>query len=111
MPRIDRFLTAMKQHGADAVRLGAGKPVRLARGGILQSVTKDALAESQVTALLKEIAAPGVAAQIGPEARLTFVYESPIGPIEVSLAPEEGGFGATLKPTGGGAASAAVPVA
>ncbi len=111
MPRIDRFLTAMKQHGADSLRLGTGKPVRLARGGVLQPVTKDPLTESQVTALLKEIASPAVAARIVAQARFTFAYESPIGPVEVALAPEEGGFGATLRSAGAvdGAAPAAAP--
>ncbi len=110
MPRIDRFLTAMKQHGADSLRLGTGKPVRLARGAVLQPVTKDPLTESQVTALLKEIASPAIAARIVAQARFSFAYESPIGPIEVALAPEEGGFGATLRSTGAGeAAPAAAP--
>jgi twitching motility protein PilT len=110
VPRIDRFLTAMKQHGADSLRLGTGKPVRLARGAVLQPVTKDPLTESQVTALLKEIASPAIAARIVAQARFSFAYESPIGPIEVALAPEEGGFGATLRSTGAGeAAPAAAP--
>jgi twitching motility protein PilT len=109
VPRIDRFLTAMKQHGADSVRLGTGKPVRLARGGVLQPVTKDPLTESQVTALLKEIASPAVAERIEAQARFTFAYESPIGPVEVALAPEEGGFGATLRSAVPGDGSTAVP--
>ncbi len=100
MPRIDRFLTAMKQHGADALRLTSGKPVRLARGSVLQPVTKDPLSESQLTALLREIAPPGIAAQMGAQSRLTFGYASPIGPIDVILAPEDGAAGAILRPAG-----------
>ncbi len=97
MPRLDRFLTAMKQHGADSLRLGPGKPVRLARAGVYQSVTKDPLTGTQVTGLLKEIASPAVAARIVAEAQFTFGYDSPIGPVEVTLAPEDGGCGATLR--------------
>jgi twitching motility protein PilT len=104
VPRIDRFLTAMKQHGADSLRLGAGKPVRLARGGVYQPVTKDPLTESQVTSLLKEIASPAIASRIVADAQFTFAYESPIGPVEVALAPEDGGCAATLR----AAAAAAV---
>ena len=88
MPRIDRFLTAMTQHGAEALVLGAGHPVRLSRGGQLQPVTKDPLTEVQVTGLLREIAPPEVAAQVGGGAGLTFDYASPVGPIAVALAPE-----------------------
>ena len=100
MPRIDRFLTAMTQHGAEALVLGAGQPVRLSRGGQLQPVTKDPLTEVQVTGLLREIAPPEVAAQVGGGARLTFDYASPVGPIAVALAPEGG---ATLRPSGAAA--------
>ena len=99
MPRIDRFLSAMTQHGADALVLGAGQPVRLSRGGQLQPVTKEPLTEIQVTALLREIAPPEVAAQVGGGARLTFDYASPVGTIAVALSPEAGGSGATLRPS------------
>lgn len=107
MPRIDRFLTAMKQHGADSLQLGAGKPVRLARGGVFQPVTKDPLTESQITSLLKEIASPAVAGRIVSDARFSFAYESPIGMVEVALAPEDGGCGATLRTAIAGAAAPA----
>ena len=105
MPRIDRFLTVMVQHGADALCLGAGLPVRLSRGGQLQPVTKDALTEIQVTALLREIAPPTVVAQVGSGSPLSFNYASPVGPIQVSLAPDDGGSSATLRPATGPAAS------
>ncbi len=97
----------MVQHGADALWLGAGQPVRLSRGGQLQPVTKDALTELQVTALLREIAPPAVAAQVGSGSRLSFDYASPVGPIQVSLASENGGSAAMLRPVG--AQSAALP--
>lgn len=97
----------MVQHGADALCLGAGQPVQLSRGGQLQPVTKDALTELQVTALLREIAPPPVAAQVGSGSRLSFDYASPVGPIQVSLAPENGGSTATLRPVG--SPSAALP--
>ncbi|HEV8355833.1 MAG TPA: type IV pilus twitching motility protein PilT [Gemmatimonadales bacterium] len=98
MARIDRFLTAMKQHGAELLELGTGFPVRLARGGVLQPVTRDALTEAQITALLKEIAPAALSAQIGPRAELSFDYESPVGTIGVTLAPKGGGSSATLRP-------------
>ena len=113
MPRIDRFLTAMVQHGADALCLGAGLPVQLSRGGQLQPVTKDILTEVQVTALLREIAPPTVAPQVGSGSRLNFDYASPVGPIAVSLGPDGGGSTATLRPAAAPATSnaGAAPVA
>jgi twitching motility protein PilT len=93
----------MKQHGGDALRLVPGKPVRLARGGVLQPVTKELLTEAQVMAFLREISSAAVTDRLGPGARLSFSYQSPIGPVEVTVAPEEGGAGATLRPAGVGA--------
>ena len=95
----------MVQHGADALCLGAGQPVQLSRGGQLQPVTKDALTEIQVTSLLREIAPPTVAPQVGAGTRLNFDYASPVGPIAVSLEPNGGGSSATLRPAAGPTAS------
>jgi twitching motility protein PilT len=97
----------MVQHGAEALYLGTGQPVRLSRGGQLQPVTKDVLTEIQITALLREIAPPTVAPQVGSGSRLNFDYASPVGPIEVSLAPDDGGSSATLRPAGGAATAPA----
>src|ERR1043166_1676227 len=88
----------MKQHGAELLELGTGFPVRLGRGGGPQPVTKDALTEAQITALLKEIAPAALSAKIGPQAELTFDYESPVGIFGVTLAPKGGGSSATLRP-------------
>jgi twitching motility protein PilT len=97
MPRIDRLLGAMMQQGADALRLVAGKPARLERGTALQALTAEPLTEAQVSALLQEIVPPDLAPQLGKEARLSFVYQSPVGLIEVTLAPEDGVGGATFR--------------
>src|ERR1044071_5544320 len=106
MPRIDRFLTARKQHGAEALQLGPGLPVRLARGGPLQPATREPLTDAQVTALIKEIAPAAVAGRVGSPDPLSFAYESPIGPIDVVLSPGDGGFGAMLRPKAAAAAPA-----
>ena len=97
MPRIDKLLAVLKQQGAEALRLGGGKPASLLRGGALQPVTKEPLSDAQVTALLKEIAPAAVASQLGAETRAEFVYESPAGAVTVNLAPDENACGATLR--------------
>src|ERR1041385_2362907 len=109
MPRIDRFLAAMKQHGADALQLGAGLPVRLARGGVLQPVTRDPLSDAQVPSLIRETARAAVAERVGSRDALTFEYESPIGPIDVMLAAGDDGYGAMLKPRAQPVAAAPAP--
>src|ERR1051325_6733735 len=88
----------MKQHGAEAVELGAGFPVRLSRGGVLQPITRDPLSEAQFSALLKEIAPAELAGQVGSQAPLRFGYASPVGAIEGTLEPKNGASTATLRP-------------
>ncbi|HET9276366.1 MAG TPA: type IV pilus twitching motility protein PilT [Gemmatimonadales bacterium] len=100
MPRIDRFLTAMKQHGGEALVLGAGAPIRVRRGADHHPLTKDALSQAQYIALLREIAPGDAAAKVGQEADLRFAYASPIGPVDVWF--DAGGTAATLRPAGAG---------
>jgi len=101
----------MKQHGAEALELGAGFPVRLSRGGVLQPVTRDILSAAQVTSLLKEIAPAELADQVGLPAALRFGYASPVGSIEVTLEPKDGGSTATLRPAAADESAAATPAA
>ncbi|MGH7561882.1 MAG: type IV pilus twitching motility protein PilT [Gemmatimonadales bacterium] len=109
MPRIDRFLTAMKQHGAEALVLGAGAPIQLQRGTGQHPITRDPLTQAQYVALLKEIAPPEAATRVGQAGELKFGYDSPVGPIEVAF--EQGGAAARLRATRAAVGSAAAPAA
>ena len=108
MPRIDRFLTAMKQHGAEYLVLGAGAPIQLQRGTGQHPITKDPLTQAQYIALLREIAPASAAAQVGQSPGLTFAYDSPVGRVEVAF--EEGGTSARVRALDAGSAPAAAPV-
>ncbi|HTL05452.1 MAG TPA: type IV pilus twitching motility protein PilT [Gemmatimonadales bacterium] len=96
MPRIDRLLGAIKQPG-DALRLAAGKPAQLERGAALHPLTADPLTEAQVNGLLQEIIPAELAQQLAGTARLQFAYQSPTGPIEVTVAAEAGVVSAVLR--------------
>jgi twitching motility protein PilT len=104
VPRIDRFLTAMKQHGAEYLVLGAGAPIQLQRGTGQHPITRDPLTQAQYVALLREIAPADAAGQVGQSPGLTFAYDSPVGRIEVVF--EEGGGTARLRVLDAGGASA-----
>jgi twitching motility protein PilT len=108
VPRIDRFLTAMKQHGADYLVLGAGAPIQLQRGSGQHPITRDPLTQAQYVALLREIAPPDAAGQVGQSPGLTFAYDSPVGRVEVAF--EQGGASARLRALDAGGAPAAAPV-
>jgi twitching motility protein PilT len=79
--------------------------------GLLRPVSREALDETQVSALIRELAPPAMAPLLGPQARLTFTYHNALGPVEVELAPENGGSAAVLRfRPGNGAAHASAAV-
>lgn len=97
MARLDRFLHALQTHGGDGLVLAAGHPVRMRhRGDQLKPVTREILEEAQVAALIRELAPPAMASLLSPQARLSFTYQAPMGLVDVELAPDNGGSGATL---------------
>ena len=107
MARLDRFLQALLAHGGDSLLLVAGQPVRLTHRGVARPVSKEVIDEAQVAALLRELAPPSVVPMLGPQARLSFSYQAPMGMVDVDLAPESGASGATLRfrrPAGAAAA-------
>ncbi len=107
MARLDRFLSAMKENGADSLHLAAGAPARLSLRGALRPATKDPLDEATVAGLLKEVAPPELAALLVPGAEVSFRYASPLGEVEVAVAPAGQGTGAVLRLAGGSAPAAA----
>jgi twitching motility protein PilT len=107
VPRIDRFLTAMKQHGAEYLVLGAGAPIQLQRGSGQHPITRDPLTQAQYIALLREIAPADAAGQVGQSPGLTFAYDSPVGRVEVAF--EQGGASARLRALDAEDAPAALP--
>jgi twitching motility protein PilT len=95
--RLDRFLQALLAHGGDSLVLVAGQPVRLTQRGVTRPVSKEIIDEAQHAALIRELAPPSIVPMLGPQARLSFTYQAPMGLVEVDLAPENGASGATLR--------------
>ena len=97
MPRLDRFLEMMAVHRGDSLRLAAGRPVQMEQRGSLRPISRETLDQNHVEALIKELAPAAMVPLLGPSARLSFTYEAPAGPVEVELAPENGGSAAVLR--------------
>ena len=97
MPRLDRFLEAMKSQAAEAVRLLPGQPVALRKGGMTRPVTKDPLSEQQILGLLREITPHGLADRLGASVEFAFTYDWSEGAVEVQVAQNNGSVGATLR--------------
>src|SRR6185503_8489153 len=101
----------MHDQRAEALQLAVGKPASLIQNGAARHLTREPLSDTQIQALLREIASPETAAQLGAAAPLSFAYRSPSGEVQVEMkAGTEGN--ATLRPTGAARADApGVPLA
>jgi twitching motility protein PilT len=97
MARLDRFLKALAAHGGESLQLSPGQPVRMLHRGSFHAVSRERLDETQVAALIKELAPAAMVPLLGPQARLSFTYHGPMGAVEVELAPENGSSSAVLR--------------
>ncbi len=97
MPRLDKFIQAMHEHGARSLALHAGKPASLLVGDSTRPVTKEPLTAAQVTMLVKEIAPSQLQPNFTDGASAAFAYLSPSGKVDVELAKGS----ATIRPPDG----------
>ncbi len=111
MARLDRFIQVMHEQRADALQLAVGQPAALVTNGATRAITRDALSDVQIVGLVREIAGPEAAGQVGAAA-VTFGYHSPSGAVQVEVTPGTDGSRAVLRPARAGApAPAAAPAA
>jgi Tfp pilus assembly ATPase PilU len=83
--RLDKLIQLLHEQRADALRLSAGEPAALQQNGAARPLTREALTDAQITALVREIAPPAVAPQVGTGAALAFGYAAPSGAVEAEL--------------------------
>jgi twitching motility protein PilT len=105
--RLDRLIEVMHEQRAEGLQLAVGRPASLVANGASRGVTKDPLTDQQIVSLLREIAGPEIAPQLGGTAPLAFLYQSPSGGVRVEVSPGPTGSTATLRPAGAGAPAAA----
>jgi twitching motility protein PilT len=110
--RLDRLIQVMQEQRAEALQLAVGKPASLMYNGSLRPITREPLSDAQIQGLVREIASPDAASQLGTAEPMAFAYRSPYGEVRVELKPGANGF-AVLRPASvpaGAAASAASSV-
>ena len=107
MARLDKLIQLLHEQRADALRLAAGQPAALQQNGTTRPLTREALTDAQITALVREIAPQEVAAQVGGGASLAFGYASPSGAVQAELSSAPSGLLVVVRRAGGGAAPAA----
>jgi twitching motility protein PilT len=75
----------MHEQRAEALNLAVGKPASLMQNGALRHLTREPLSDAQIQALVREIASPETAAQLGSAGPIAFAYRSPTGEVRVEL--------------------------
>jgi twitching motility protein PilT len=91
--RLDRLIQVLHEQRADTLQLTSGKPAGIVRDGAVRPVTKEALTDAQIVALIREIAPADQAGRVGG-APIRFDYRSAGGNVQVEMAD---GAGATLR--------------
>ncbi|MBA3520938.1 MAG: Flp pilus assembly complex ATPase component TadA, partial [Gemmatimonadales bacterium] len=115
MARLDRLIQVMHEQRADALHLVIGKPASLVTNGSARAITRETLTDSQIQGLVREIASPEAAGQIGDGGGAAFGYRAPSGEVQVELTPGAEGTTVVLRPAarpqGASAASTATTAA
>jgi twitching motility protein PilT len=88
MAQLDRFLSAMVSHRANALRLDESALAELEIAGAPRPVTKAPLTSAQVVSLLREIAPAGAAAALDAGQPTSFSYVSDEGAFAIDAARE-----------------------
>jgi len=88
MAQLDRFLSAMVSHRANALRLDESALAELEIAGAPRPVTKAPLTAAQVVSLLREIAPAGAAAALEAGQPTSFSYVSDEGAFAIDAARE-----------------------
>ncbi|MEO7137852.1 MAG: type IV pilus twitching motility protein PilT [Gemmatimonadales bacterium] len=113
MARLDKLIQVMHDQRAEALHLDVGKPASLMQNGAVRLLTKEPLTDTQIQALVREIASPEITAQMGLAGPVSFPYRSPSGEVQVELKAGNGGT-AMLRPVAakvGNGATGAPPAA
>src|SRR4051812_12173436 len=75
----------MQEQRAEALQLAVGKPASLMYNGSLRPITREPLSDAQIQGLVREIASPDAASQLGSTEPVAFAYRSPYGEVRVEL--------------------------
>jgi twitching motility protein PilT len=106
LARLDKLIQVMHEQRAEALHLAVGKPASLMQNGAVRPLTREPLSDTQIQALVREIASPETAAQLGSAGPVSFAYRAPSGEVQVELKAGNGGA-AMLRPVAAPAREAA----
>ena len=97
--RLDPFVDRLFREKADQLRLSPDEPVVLIKSGKAMRLSKNPITGEQISALLIEVAPPGVAANLEEGTEAKFRYPSSLGGVQVQVVGTTGGMSAVISPT------------
>jgi twitching motility protein PilT len=100
MAQLDRFLAALVSHRASALMLGADVPAQLDMQGTPRAITKTAFSETQLLALLQELAPGNARTTLDGGGATSFTYTSDDGTFDVQVAGRAHGLRAVVRVQG-----------
>ncbi len=86
MAVLDKFIQAMFEHGASALRLASGQLVALEVDGTDRAVSKEPLPKAKIMVLVREIAPEGMKEHLEAESRMAFGYAVDGRRVDVEIA-------------------------
>jgi twitching motility protein PilT len=98
MAQLDRYLEVLLSSGADSLLLADGELATLRSGGAGRSITKQPLTAQQLLSLVREIAPPDAAQQIGAGGAAVFPYIAAGSTFRVRVTQQGGRWEAEILP-------------
>ena len=105
MPVIDRYIEPLKKPGAQALSLRSGAGVELVVNGASRVISANPVAAKQIISLLSEILPAGFESDVEGSPK-DFSYNSPAGPVKITVITRDGNVSARIMPDDGGAGGA-----
>ncbi len=96
MPQIDRLLSALVASRADALELVDGEPATFVTGADRRAATRQPLTATQILGIVREVAPPDIASQLGAQQAAEFRYVGEEGAFAVRVTRFGDRWGATV---------------
>lgn len=106
--KLDPFIKRLLEEQAEQLRFEPDEPVVLVKAGQARRLSKQAISDRQISALITEVAPPDVAGRLDGTAETEFGYEGGPAAVRVQVTPSNGGVVAVIRPASEAAPSIGV---
>lgn len=100
MAQLNKFIQVLHERNADLLTLVPGEPIVLTVGGASRPLSRSALTETNVLALVSEITPPSLASRVTQRDPVNFSYAAPTGAVDIMLQRQEAGVTVAVRPGG-----------